>query len=177
MTPEPKQPSTAGADLRERLAKLQPQRDDADTYPPWAPARITNRHLRELFDICDAALAAPRIEDGLRERAERILTDVIDSGYIIGALSPPWSTREKAIRSIMGQLTAHTESAAPRIEDGLREAAEKLLCKLDQVEKDTQGIFVMAHIHGQNYTGANWSEEYAMVRAALAATPKENANE
>ena len=109
----------------------------------------------------------------LRERAERILTDVIDSGYIIGALSPPWSTKEKAIRSIMGQLAAHTESlAAPRIEDGLRELAEQLIAWDTKWPKS----FVM------NHSGVLESERQldAIVvkfRAALAATPKENANE
>jgi hypothetical protein len=49
----------------------------------------------------------------------------------------------------------------------LREAARKLLSKLDQVEKDTQGIFVMAHVHGQDYKGANWSEEYKELEVAL----------
>jgi len=49
----------------------------------------------------------------------------------------------------------------------LREAAEALLCKLDQVAKDTAGIFVMAHVHGNDYKGANWAKEYATVRAAL----------
>ena len=48
-------------------------------------------------------------------------------------------------------------------------ASDALLSKLDQVAKDTEGMFVMAHIHGQDYKGVNWSEEYRALRAALAA--------
>lgn len=54
----------------------------------------------------------------------------------------------------------------------LRAAAMTLLRKLDQVEKDTRGIFVMAHIHGSDYKGANWSEEYKALEAALAQPPE-----
>jgi hypothetical protein len=50
----------------------------------------------------------------------------------------------------------------------LREAAESLLRKLDKVAEDTKDMFVLSYAHGQRYTGANWSEEYAAVRAALA---------
>ena len=51
--------------------------------------------------------------------------------------------------------------------DSLLAALEALCDKLDQVAKDTAGVFTLAHIHGQNYTGANWGDEYLQARAAI----------
>ena len=49
----------------------------------------------------------------------------------------------------------------------LKEAAETLLDKLDQVEADTHYLFVLASQHCMSYHGANYSEEKNQLRRLL----------
>jgi hypothetical protein len=89
-------------------------------------------------------------------------------------------TQAKFLHELAGKLSCWRwkvgDSAADSMERILVDvlgpvlAAGPALCdKLDRVAEDTKGIFVMAHIHGQNYEGANWSKEYDAMRAAWAA--------
>lgn len=52
----------------------------------------------------------------------------------------------------------------------LREALSNVLDCLDVIEKDTQGVFTMAAIHGMAYKGRNWRKEYKGAREALGET-------
>jgi hypothetical protein len=77
-----------------------------------------------------------------------------------------WADLSELVDNIRSQFKGKFTLAGKEA-DELRLAARALLKKLDRVEEDTKGIFVMAHIHGQNYAGANWSEEYKALEAAL----------
>jgi hypothetical protein len=75
---------------------------------------------------------------------------------ILWAYGPAWvgvdgKLKDSDIQVLTDRLNIELRTPArqPSPQDTvLREAAEALLCKLDQVEKDTAGIFVMAHVGG-----------------------------
>ena len=46
----------------------------------------------------------------------------------------------------------------------LKKAGSVLLAKLDAIRKATDGIFLLAKIHGVEYAGPNWAEEYEALK-------------
>jgi len=78
-----------------------------------------------------------------------------------------WYTEETAVETIVGWLAGALAACALETSKPLIEAATALLAKLDEIERDTSGIFVMAHVHGMPYKGPNWAEEYKAMRTTL----------
>jgi hypothetical protein len=70
------------------------------------------------------------------------------------------------IRALKGTFTLAPSEERPR---EVLAAGEALLDKLDAIDKDAsyKSIVTIAHIHGCDYTGPNWSAEYDALRAAL----------
>lgn len=90
----------------------------------------------------------------------------------IAALKDEIASVREAYMSIERRLLVQaSELRAER--DKLREALTTLLNKLDEVDKDSRGVFQIAAIHGMPYQGANYSKEYAATRALLASAPKD----
>jgi hypothetical protein len=112
-----------------------------------------------------------------REMAEREERERAAAPPVEGKQEPGAEAAPPTQAAIVGENA--TGVNRPRAAAGesteLRAALENLLNKLDQVEEDTKGIFVMAQIHGKYYNGANWSKEYAAGRAALAASQERSA--
>lgn len=52
---------------------------------------------------------------------------------------------------------------------GLREAAIALAARLDAMTAPLNDVCPISHIHGLPYVGPTWTDELAMLRAALAA--------
>lgn len=50
----------------------------------------------------------------------------------------------------------------------IERALRALLTKLDAIREATNDIFVLADVHGREYSGPNWAEEYKAGREALA---------
>lgn len=71
---------------------------------------------------------------------------------------------ERAERAIRLMLSAQSESRR------LREALEALVKKLDEVDASAslKSVFLLAHIHGLDYTGPKYDQEVIAARAALA---------
>jgi len=134
--------------------------------------RTAGADLRELAsEWCDKMRRDPTIGKDvqlLQSLSPPALSNII--AFLVESLDVP-----------PGKRAAYTESPAPRIEDGLRERVRKMLLVGDDLRRN---LYDASVVYPQNFHKealeqiiSEWNNGASDLRAALAATPKENANE
>lgn len=166
------------AALEAALEETRKQRDGlANFNPDWDMLEATQASLREHQDtiatwvttaehlLNRAEKAEARAQAAEQERDEwKICINCGETLQAPGVCSKAISEREKGQDEVIEQLLIRAEAAEADARS-LRSALQTLVEQAEAVVEDTNGAFIMAHVHGMPYTGRTMDLKAA--RAAI----------